>query len=82
MFIAWVLSTAVVLQMKAVDFLRLCRPFRVGEMLRMGPIKARLAEESTGLSFTEFAYQTMQAYDWRQLWKKYNCQFQVSILFV
>ncbi|KAK6009768.1 tyrosine--tRNA ligase, partial [Ostertagia ostertagi] len=63
-------------EMSMVDYLRNCKQLRVGEMLRMGAIKARL--EDSGISFTEFSYQTMQAYDWAMMVKKYDCRFQIG----
>ncbi|VDO68136.1 unnamed protein product [Heligmosomoides polygyrus] len=64
--------------MSMVDYLRSCKQFRVGEMLRMGAVKAHLSEQGGGISFTEFSYQTMQAYDWAMLLKKYDCRFQIG----
>ncbi|VDK84054.1 unnamed protein product, partial [Cylicostephanus goldi] len=64
--------------MSMVDYLRKCKQFRIGEMLRMGPVKARLADEGGGMSFTEFSYQTMQAYDWTVLLEKFDCRFQIG----
>lgn len=58
------------------DFLSIGRSFRVGDMLRMGPIRARM--ESTGISYAEFSYQILQSYDWWMLSKKFDCYFQVS----
>ncbi|KAK5986644.1 Tyrosine--tRNA ligase [Trichostrongylus colubriformis] len=63
-------------EMPMVDYLRNCKQLRVGEMLRMGAVRARL--EGSGISFTEFSYQTMQAYDWAMLLKKYDCRFQIG----
>ncbi|KAK6752937.1 hypothetical protein RB195_003998 [Necator americanus] len=65
-------------QMTMVDYLRSCKRLRVGEMLRMGAVKARLEDDCGGISFTEFSYQTMQAYDWAMLLKKYDCRFQIG----
>ncbi|KIH60381.1 tyrosine--tRNA ligase [Ancylostoma duodenale] len=65
-------------KMSMVDYLRNCKQLRVGEMLRMGAVKSRLADECGGISFTEFSYQTMQAYDWALLSEKYNCRFQIG----
>ncbi|EYB88583.1 hypothetical protein Y032_0244g3513 [Ancylostoma ceylanicum] len=65
-------------KMSMVDYLRCCKEFRVGEMLRMGAVKSRLADDCGGISFTEFSYQTMQAYDWALLSKKYDCRFQIG----
>uniref|UniRef100_A0A7I5EBL1 Tyrosine--tRNA ligase n=1 Tax=Haemonchus contortus TaxID=6289 RepID=A0A7I5EBL1_HAECO len=62
--------------MPMVDYLRSCKQLRVGEMLRMRAVKARL--EDSGISFTEFSYQTMQAYDWAVMLKRYDCRFQIG----
>ncbi len=64
-------------QMSAIDFLRMAQRFRVGEMLRLGPIKTRVADRD-GISYTEFSYQILQAYDWLQLVQRYSCSVQVQ----
>lgn len=64
--------------MSAVDFLRIGRTFRVGDMLRQGHIKGRM--DGNGISLTEFCYQVLQSYDWLVLSKKYDCFFQASVL--
>ncbi|CEF61273.1 Tyrosine--tRNA ligase, mitochondrial [Strongyloides ratti] len=63
--------------MSMIDYLRLSKNFRVGEMMRMGAIKGRL-EDNSGISFTEFAYQTLQSYDFYYLSKTRNCFFQIG----
>ncbi|VDL74057.1 unnamed protein product [Nippostrongylus brasiliensis] len=65
-------------EMPMVDYLRSCKQLRVGEMLRMGAIKSRLSDGGSGISFTEFSYQTMQALDWATLLKKVDCRFQIG----
>jgi tyrosyl-tRNA synthetase len=46
--------------MNCVDFLaEVCRPFRVGTMLKRSSIRERMSSVD-GLAFSEFAYQTMQ----------------------
>ncbi|EFO92993.1 CRE-YARS-1 protein [Caenorhabditis remanei] len=57
------------------DFFRECKSMQLGKMLRMKTIKSRL---ETGLSYTEFSYQTMQAYDWYTLSEKFGCRFQLG----
>lgn len=57
------------------DFLRECKYMQIAKMMRMKTIKNRL---ESGLSFTEFSYQTMQAYDWYTLSEKYGCRFQLG----
>lgn len=63
-------------QTKMIDFMVSGRRFRVGEMLRLGPIKSRM-QDGLSLSFTEFSYQILQASDWYMLSKEYNCYCQV-----
>ena len=41
-------------------------------------VKGRLSS-SEGMNFTEFTYQIFQAYDWLQLYQKYNCIIQVIL---
>uniref|UniRef100_A0A0N4ZZ26 Tyrosine--tRNA ligase n=1 Tax=Parastrongyloides trichosuri TaxID=131310 RepID=A0A0N4ZZ26_PARTI len=63
--------------MSMLDYLRLSKKFRVGEMMRLGAVKARLDDDS-GISFTEFAYQTLQSYDFFMLSELKNCFFQIG----
>ncbi|CAD1475615.1 unnamed protein product, partial [Heterotrigona itama] len=51
--------------------------FRMGTMLGRTSVRDRL-ESKSGMSFTEFTYPLLQAYDWLQLQRKYNCSFQVG----
>jgi len=59
------------------DFLMSSRRFRVGDMLRIGPVKNRMDNDQT-LSFSEFTYQILQANDWLFLSQKFDCLFQVN----
>ena len=47
----------------------------INYMLSKDSVKNRL---ESGLSFTEFSYQLLQAYDFLQLYKHYNCKFQMG----
>jgi len=49
--------------------------FNVGPMLSKEYIKSRL---QTGLSYAEFSYSLIQAYDFYFLNKKHNCILQVG----
>lgn len=51
--------------------------FRMGTMLGRSSVRSRL-ESTSGMSFTEFTYPLLQAYDWLHLHRKYNCLFQVG----
>lgn len=65
-------------EMSAVQFLRgVGRHFRLGSMLLKDSVKSRLDSEA-GLSFTEFSYQMLQAYDFHHLFNKKNCKIQVG----
>lgn len=57
----------------AIDLLRdLGKHFRLGTMLAKDTVKRRLASEE-GISFTEFSYQILQANDFLELYRRYNC---------
>ena len=61
-----------------IDFLReIGRYFKVNEMLRAEAYKMRLEREE-GLSFIEFNYQLLQAYDFLVLNRKYGCLLQIG----
>ncbi|HPG39583.1 MAG TPA: tyrosine--tRNA ligase [bacterium] len=59
-----------------IDFLRdIGRHFSVNKMLTYETYKRRM---ETGLSFLEFNYQLLQAYDFYMLYKNYNCRLQMG----
>src|SRR3989339_1637696 len=61
-----------------IEFLRdVGKYFRVNEMIKMEAYKLRLAREE-GLSFLEFNYQLLQAYDYLQLFEKFGCRLQMG----
>ncbi len=61
------------------QFLReIGRHFSVNKMLTMDSVKLRLDREGAHLSFLEFNYMVLQAYDFVVLNKKYNCQLQMG----
>lgn len=60
------------------NFLRdVGKHFRVGVMLAKESVKARLQSEE-GISFTEFSYQILQAYDFYHLCKTQNVELQLG----
>ncbi|KAI5451869.1 tyrosyl-tRNA synthetase [Naganishia albida] len=60
------------------DFLRDVGKFaKVNTMLSRESVKNRLASEQ-GISFTEFSYQLLQAFDFRHLYERYGCRVQVG----
>ncbi len=64
------------LDLKYVDFLRdIGRYFSINRMLAVESYRSRL---ETGLSFIEFNYMLLQAYDFLHLYQKYHCQLQMG----
>ncbi|XP_058799379.1 tyrosine--tRNA ligase, mitochondrial isoform X2 [Phymastichus coffea] len=63
---------------KVLDFIKnIGIHFRMGTMLIKTSVQSRL-ESKTGMSFAEFTYQILQAYDWLCLLKNYGCCFQIG----
>jgi tyrosyl-tRNA synthetase len=61
----------------ALEFLRdIGKHFSVNQMLAKDSVSSRL--ESGGISYTEFSYQVLQALDFLELHKKYNCTLQLG----
>jgi len=61
-----------------IDFLRdVGRHFSVNRMLSMDSVKMRL-ERDQELSFLEFNYMCLQAYDFVELHRRYNCSLQMG----
>ena len=68
--------------MSAIDFLRdVGRHFRVGTMLGKESVRARMgdgAQGEAGISYTEFSYQILQAYDFHRLYRDHGCVLQLG----
>jgi tyrosyl-tRNA synthetase len=66
------------LSLNYIEFLRdIGRHFRVNEMIKAESYRARLEREE-GLSFIEFNYQLLQAYDFMHLAKAHDCTLQMG----
>ena len=64
--------------MSVLDFLRdIGKHFPVAQMLARESVKKRMAAEE-GISFTEFSYQLLQAYDFLVLNERYGCSLQMG----
>lgn len=62
-----------------VDFLRdIGKHFSVNAMLRKESVRRRFADEESGISFTEFSYQLLQAYDFWELNRRHGCTLQMG----
>jgi len=71
-------NTEWLLDLKYIEFLRdIGRYFKVNEMIKNEAYRQRLEREE-GLSFIEFNYQLLQAYDFLVLFDRYNCVLQVG----
>jgi tyrosyl-tRNA synthetase len=62
--------------LEMIDFLRdIGKHFTVGTMLAKESVRSRM---DVGISFTEFAYMILQAYDFLQLKAQYDCEMQAG----
>ncbi|MEC7921277.1 MAG: tyrosine--tRNA ligase [Chloroflexota bacterium] len=60
------------------DFLRdTGKHFTINYMMKKESVKSRLSRD-TGISYTEFSYMTLQAYDYLYLYENYNCILQMG----
>lgn len=61
------------------EFLRdIGKCFSISAMLAKDSVKSRLEREDGGISFTEFSYMLLQAYDFAYLARHYGCELQVG----
>jgi len=61
------------------DFLRdIGKHFPVNVMLTKDSVKSRLQRTDAGLSYTEFSYMLLQAYDFAYLHRHYDCKMQIG----
>jgi len=60
-----------------IDFLReVGKHFSVNAMIARESVRRRLEEREHGISFTEFSYQLLQAYDFAHLYAAHGCRLQ------
>jgi tyrosyl-tRNA synthetase len=61
------------------EFLRdVGKSFSVNEMIRKDSVRARLEGREQSLSFTEFSYMLLQAWDFVQLYDRFHCELQLG----
>ena len=66
-------------EISMVDFLRdVGKHFSVNALLKKESVRRRVESEETGISFTEFSYALLQAYDFVALNERYGCTFQMG----
>ena len=61
------------------DFLRdVGKNFPVSVMLAKDSVKGRLQRDDVGISYTEFSYMLLQAWDFVQLYDEHGCELQIG----
>ena len=66
-------------EVNALWFLReVGKHFTVNHMMAKESVKARLEDREHGISYTEFSYMLLQAYDFYRLYKDHGCTLQVG----
>ena len=66
-------------QVLLTDFLRdTGKHFTVNYMLAKDSVKSRMERDDSGISYTEFSYMLLQAYDFVHLWKTDRCELQLG----
>jgi tyrosyl-tRNA synthetase len=64
---------------RLLDFLRdVGKHFTVNQMIRKDSVRGRLEGREQSLSFTEFSYMLLQAWDFVQLFDRHGCQLQLG----
>src|ERR1051325_10865087 len=61
------------------DFLRdIGKHFSVNQMVAKESVRARMEDREVGISYTEFSYMLLQAFDFYMLCRDYNCELQIG----
>jgi tyrosyl-tRNA synthetase len=61
------------------DFLRdIGKHFSVNQMVAKESIRARMEDREAGISYTEFSYMLLQAFDFYVLCRDHNCELQIG----
>jgi tyrosyl-tRNA synthetase len=65
--------------MSFLDFLRdVGKHFSVNMMVSKESVRARMEDRETGISYTEFSYMLLQAFDFYELRRQFNCELQIG----
>ncbi|HLS81519.1 MAG TPA: tyrosine--tRNA ligase [Steroidobacter sp.] len=66
-------------QIRFLDFLRdVGKHFTVNWMIAKESVRARMTDRDSGISYTEFSYMLLQAYDFYHLYRTFGCELQVG----
>ena len=61
------------------DFLRdIGKHFSVNQMVAKESVRARMEDREVGISYTEFSYMLLQAFDFLVLCREHNCELQIG----
>lgn len=61
------------------DFLRdIGKHFSVNQMVAKESVRARMEDREAGISYTEFSYMLLQAFDFYVLCREHNCELQIG----
>jgi tyrosyl-tRNA synthetase len=61
------------------DFLRdIGKHFSVNQMVAKESVRARMEDREVGISYTEFSYMLLQAFDFLVLYEKHGCELQIG----
>jgi tyrosyl-tRNA synthetase len=72
-------NSAWIRPLSTVELLRdIGKHFPLGSMLSKESVASRLHDADRGISFTEFAYMVLQAYDFQVLYDTYDCRLQIG----
>ena len=65
--------------LRLIEFLRdIGKHFSVNEMVKRDSVRIRLEEREQGISYTEFSYMLLQAYDFYYLFQHHGCSLQMG----
>ena len=66
-------------KLQVISFLRdIGKHFPLGAMVAKESVRSRMGRSEEGISYTEFSYQVLQAYDFMALFDRYRCTLQLG----
>ncbi|MEL7044736.1 MAG: tyrosine--tRNA ligase, partial [Pseudomonadota bacterium] len=66
-------------ELDVLSFLRdIGKHFSINNMVQKESVRQRIDREGSGISYTEFSYMILQAYDFSELYKRYDCTLQLG----
>ena len=66
-------------EINVIDYLRdIGKYFSVNSMMQKESVRRRIANDSQGISYTEFSYMILQSYDYLVLNRKHECTIQIG----